>query len=75
MVDATLPVLKSGYMEKLSTGIMKQWHKRYWILTAKYIKVMVCLTACADITIDRFRFSITFPKKTQRLKSHAPSFH
>ena len=38
MIDMVLPVVKEGLIEKQSTGMLKQWHKRYWILTAKYFK-------------------------------------
>jgi hypothetical protein len=38
MVDIALPVLREGFIEKQSTGMLKQWHKRYWILTARYLK-------------------------------------
>ena len=38
MVDMTQMVLKEGVLEKHSSGMLKQWHRRYWILTPKYLR-------------------------------------
>jgi hypothetical protein len=38
MVDTDLPELKTGPMEKLSTGALKRWHKRHWVMNSKYLR-------------------------------------
>ena len=38
MIGMEMPSLKSGRLEKLSTGKFKKWQKRFFVINSKYLR-------------------------------------
>jgi hypothetical protein len=80
----TSEILKKGTLGKLSTGIIKRWQTRYFVIAGHYlnytedeahaqqhgaIKATIDLHACTDVTVSDTKISLTIGGKVQQLKA------